>query len=118
MLYLVSLEALEPQPEGYLSLFTMKKGDKVVPSVSHYLTLKEEGKLLAGGHEAARKAAHFVLEAKDHADVYEILRAFPFWSTCKWEVIPLVSFEHHVEIVKGRMERTGSPAVEKVASVA
>jgi hypothetical protein len=95
MLYLVEYEATAAgsptTPQQAIELL-----DKlIVPTLDN---LAKDGKILAGGVFVGARAGIFVVSAKSHDEVTELVRALPAWGVWNWKVTPLESFAHRAEI--------------------
>jgi hypothetical protein len=95
MLYLVEYEATAAgsptTPQQAIELL-----DKLI--IPTFDNLAKDGKIRAGGVFVGARAGIFVVSAKSHDEVTELVRALPAWGVWNWKVTPLESFVHRAEI--------------------
>ena len=97
MLYLVEFKANEAgvpsNPEQAIELLEQL----IVPSLE---SLAADTKIRAGGLLVGSRAGVFLVAAKSHDEVTELVRALPAWGVWGWKVTPLESFTHRAELEK------------------
>lgn len=97
MLYLVEFKATEAgaptSPEQAIELLE----NLIIPSLDK---LAKEGKVRAGGLLVGARAGVVVVAAKSHDEVTQLVRALPAWGVWHWQVTPLESFAHRVDLEK------------------
>ncbi len=69
----------------------------IVPSLEN---LAKDGKIHAGGLLAGARAGVFIVGAKSHDEVTELVYALPAWGVWHWKVTPLDSFAHRADLEK------------------
>jgi hypothetical protein len=69
----------------------------VVPSLEK---LAKEGRIRAGGLLVGARAGVFIVEARSHDEVTDLVRALPAWGVWGWKVKPLESFAHRAALEK------------------
>ena len=97
MLYLVKFEATGAgAPTTHEQAIELL--DKlVVPSLEK---LAKEGRIRAGGLLVGARGGVFIVRAKSHDEVTELVRALPAWGVWHWKVKPLESFTHRAGLEK------------------
>lgn len=63
----------------------------IVPSLD---ALAKNGKIRAGGVLVGARSGVFIVGAKSHDEVTELVRSLPAWGVWEWEIMPLESFAH------------------------
>lgn len=94
-LYLVEYEATAAgsptTPQQAIELL-----DKlIIPTLEN---LAKDGRIRTGGVFIGARAGLFVVSAKSHDEVTELVRALPAWGVWNWKVTPLESFAHRAEL--------------------
>ncbi len=95
MLYLVEFKANEAgAPMTRDQAVGLLEG-LIVPSLD---ALAKNGKIHAGGLLVGARAGIFIVGAKSHIEVTELVRALPAWGVWEWDVTPLESFAHRAAL--------------------
>ena len=99
MLYLVEFKATEA---GKGAPTTREQAIElleklIVPSLEN---LAKDGKIHAGGALVGARAGVFIVGAKSHDEVTELVYALPAWGVWHWKVTPLDSFAHRADLEK------------------
>jgi Muconolactone delta-isomerase len=97
MLYLVEFEATDAGAPTSREQAIELLDKLIVPSLE---SLAKDGKIRAGGVVVGARAGVFVVGAKSHDEVTELVRALPAWGLLHWKVTPLETFAHRVDIEK------------------
>jgi len=97
MLYLVKFEATGAGAPTTREQAIELLDKLVVPSLEK---LAKEGRIRAGGLLVGARGGVFIIEAKSHDEVTEIVRALPAWGVWNWKVKPLESFAHRADLEK------------------
>ena len=109
MLYLVTMEMIDPgllfPPEKVPSMLN----DLVLPSLDTLAKMVKDKKVVAGGVLAGQRAGAFILEAASHDEVNRLLHELPFWGMMKMSVAPLESFESRAAYERQWVSRLGKP---------
>lgn len=103
MLYLIKGEAMSSipgQPELMVPMFE----NMILPSLKTLTNMEREKKFVGGGI-TGRRALAIIMEAPSNDDVHRWLQSLPFWGLLEWKVIPLVSFQTHLDGVTGGLQR-------------
>ena len=95
MLYLVEYEATAAGSPTTAQQAIELLDKLIVPTFEN---LAKDGKTRAGGVFVGARAGVFVVSAKSHDEVTELVRALPAWGVWNWKVTPLESFAHRAEI--------------------
>ena len=85
MLYLVEFEATEAGAPTTQEQAIELLEKLIVPSLE---SLAKDGKIHAGGILVGACAGVFIVGAKSHDEVTELVRAFPAWGVWHWTVTP------------------------------
>jgi hypothetical protein len=97
MLYLVEFQANEAgtptSPEQAAELLDQL----IVPSLE---SLSTNGNIHAGGLLVGARSGVFIVAAKSHDEVTELVRALPAWGVWDWKVTPLEGFDHRAGLEK------------------
>ena len=97
MLYLVEFKATEAKPPTTREQAIELLEKLIVPSLEN---LAKDGKIHAGGLLAGARAGVFIVGAKSHDEVVELVYALPAWGVWHWKVTPLDSFAHRADLEK------------------
>ncbi|TDJ70753.1 MAG: hypothetical protein E2O38_10160 [Proteobacteria bacterium] len=97
MLYLVEFKATEAKPPTTREQAIELLEKLIVPSLEN---LAKDGKIHAGGLLAGARAGVFIVGAKSHDEVTELVYALPAWGVWHWKVTPLDSFAHRADLEK------------------
>jgi muconolactone delta-isomerase len=54
--------------------------------------LEAEGKILAGGVAAGKRAGCFIADVSSNDELNALLQGLPFWGLLKWDITPLQNF--------------------------
>jgi hypothetical protein len=96
-LYLVEFEATQAGAPTNREQ-TIEQLDKlVIPTLE---SLGKDGKVRAGGIAAGTLTGAFVIEAQSKDEVTALVRALPAWSLMQWQVTPIDTFAHRVDVEK------------------
>ncbi|MDQ3835255.1 MAG: muconolactone Delta-isomerase family protein [Actinomycetota bacterium] len=93
MQYLVTMDYVDPGPLLPLDQFAAMGRMAVLPGHEAIISLKSEGKILAGGFPVGERAIAFIIEADSPKDLDSLLQEIPFWGIVKTKVTPLQAFE-------------------------
>lgn len=77
----------------------------VVPTFEALKRLRAEGTIVAGGPTAGAMAFAFVLRARSHEEVDDLLSPLPLWSRMQTTITPLSTFEHRDQLTRSRLEK-------------
>ena len=106
MIYLVITDrggqAFPRSPEDLELLF-----DQLVDTLEILSKLKARGKILAGGMPAGQRKHTFIIEAESNNEVTELVQRLPLWIEHKWEIIPLETWDHHLDFITQYREELG-----------
>ncbi len=97
MLYLVEFKATEAKPPTTREQAIELLEKLIVPSLEN---LAKDGKIHAGGALVGARAGVFIVGAKSHDEVTELVYALPAWGVWAWKVTPLDSFAHRADLEK------------------
>lgn len=97
MLYLVMFEATEAGAPTTREQAIALLDKLVVPSLEK---LAKDGRIRAGGLLVGARGGVFVVAAKSHDEVTDLVRALPAWGVWNWKVKPLESFAHRADLEK------------------
>jgi len=97
MLYLVEFKATEAKPPTTREQAIELLEKLIVPSLEN---LAKDGKIHAGGLLVGARAGVFIVGAKSHDEVTELVYALPAWGVWHWKVTPLDSFAHRADLEK------------------
>ena len=97
MLYLVKFEATEAGSPTTREQAIELLDKLVVPTLEK---LTKEGRIRAGGLMVGARAGVFIVAAKSHDEVTELVRGLPAWGVWNWKVTPLESFAHRADLEK------------------
>ena len=97
MLYLVEFKATEAKPPTTREQAIELLEKLIVPSLEN---LAKDGKIHAGGALVGARAGVFIVGAKSHDEVVELVYALPAWGVWAWKVTPLDSFAHRADLEK------------------
>ena len=97
MLYLVEFRATEAGAPTTREQAIELLEQLVVPSLE---SLATAGKIRAGGLFVGSRAGVFLVAAKSHDEVTELVRALPAWGVWGWKVTPIESFAHRANLEK------------------
>ena len=97
MLYLVEFKATEAKPPTTREQAIELLEKLIVPSLEN---LAKDGKIHAGGLLVGARAGVFIVGAKSHDEVTELVYALPAWGVWAWKVTPLDSFAHRADLEK------------------
>ncbi|MGZ8430404.1 MAG: muconolactone Delta-isomerase family protein [Candidatus Deferrimicrobiaceae bacterium] len=97
MLYLVEFEATEAGAPTTRDQAIELLDKLVIPTLEK---LAKDGRIRAGGLLVGARAGAFVVAAKSHDEVTELVRALPSWGVMGWKVTPLESFAHRADLEK------------------
>ena len=95
MLYLVKSElkgALPCPLEQWMELLL-----KEMETETGYL---KQGKILAQGDFAGRKGSCYIYDVESNEELHKLLGQLPTFSFIDWEVIPLLSREQNLKLIK------------------
>ena len=101
MLYLVEFEAEAGAPTSRDQVIGLLS-TQVIPSLE---SLSKDARIRAGGALVGARAGVFIVAAKSHDEVTEMVEALPFWGFLRWKVTPLESFGHRVALERKVVER-------------
>ena len=106
MLYLVTtdhfLQGSPREPEQSKLMF-----EQVMTSIEILAKLEAEGKILAGGVPSAQRKHVFIIEAESNDEVTQLLQGLPVWMEHRWEVVPLETWETHLDFLTNLKEQLG-----------
>ncbi|MGZ9196327.1 MAG: muconolactone Delta-isomerase family protein [Candidatus Deferrimicrobiaceae bacterium] len=97
MLYLVEFEATEAGAPTTRDQAIELLDKLVIPTLEK---LAKDGRIRAGGLLVGARAGAFVVAARSHDEVTELVRALPSWGVMGWKVTPLESFAHRADLEK------------------
>ena len=97
MLYLVEFEATDAGAPTTREQAIELLDKLIVPTLEK---LAKDGRIRAGGLLVGARAGAFVVAAKSHDEVTELVRALPSWGVMGWKVTPLESFAHRADLEK------------------
>ena len=97
MLYLVKFEATGAGAPTTREQAIELLDKLVVPSLEK---LAKEGRIRAGGLLVGARGGVFIVGAKSHDEVTDLVRALPAWGVWTWKVKPLESFAHRADLEK------------------
>jgi hypothetical protein len=100
-LYLVEFEASEAGAPTTRDQAIELLDKTIVPSLE---SLSKDARVVAGGLYVGARAGAFVVNAKSHDEVTELVRALPCWGVWSWKVKPLESFSHRAGLEKKVVE--------------
>ena len=107
MLYLVEFKATEAGAPTTRDQAIELLEELIVPSLEN---LAKDDRIHAGGLLVGARAGVFIVGAKSHDEVTELVRALPAWGVWEWKVAPLESFAHRAElekkVIQGLREQT------------
>ncbi len=93
MQYLVTMDFVDPgpllAPQQLLGMYRTA----VLPGHETLISLRSEGKILAGGYPVGERAIAFIVEADSPKELDSLLLEIPFWGITKTKVTPLQDFE-------------------------
>ena len=93
MQYLVTMDFVDPGPLLPPQQFAAMVRAAVLPGHEALISLKSEGKLLAGGFPVGERAIAFIVEADSPKELDSLLMEIPFWGIVKTKVTPLQDLE-------------------------
>ena len=106
MIYLVITDrggqTFPRSPEDLELLF-----DQLVDTLEILSKLKAKGKILAGGMPSGQRKHTFIIEAESNNEVTELVQRLPLWIEHKWEIIPLETWDHHLDFINQYREELG-----------
>lgn len=105
MLYLVEFKANEAGVPSNREQAIELLEQLIVPSLE---SLAAEAKIRAGGLLVGSRAGVFLVAAKSHDEVTELVRALPAWGVWNWKVTPLESFTHRADLEKKVIKDLGA----------
>ena len=97
MLYLVKFEATGAGAPTTREQAIELLDKLVVPSLEK---MAKEGRIRAGGLLVGARGGVFIVGAKSHDEVTDLVRALPAWGVWNWKVKPLESFAHRANLEK------------------
>lgn len=97
MLYLVEFKATEAGAPTTREQAIELLEKLIVPSLEN---LAKDGKIRGGGLLVGARAGVFIVGAKSHDEVTELVRKLPAWGVWAWKVTPLESFAHRADLEK------------------
>lgn len=98
MLYLVEFETIESGAQASGGQAAVELRERlIVPSLERLANnpMIDAGGIVLGGH-----AGVFVIEARSHDEVFEVVRALPAWGVWDWKVTPLQGFASRAALEK------------------
>ena len=66
--------------------------DVMLPSFSILIELEKKKKIIAGGLPVGDRSFVFIVEAKSHDELDQMLRQLPMWGELDWDVTALQTF--------------------------
>jgi len=93
MQYLVTMDFVDPGPLLPPDQLVGMYKTAVLPGHEALISLKPEGKILAGGYPVGERAIAFIVEAASPKELDSLLLEIPFWGITKTKVTPLQNFE-------------------------
>ena len=66
--------------------------------------LEAEGKILAGGVAAGKRAGCFIADVSSNDELNALLQGLPFWGLLKWDITPLQNFGYRAAQDRQRAE--------------
>ncbi len=102
MLYLVEFQATGAGAPTSREQAVELLEQLIVPSLE---SLSTNGRIRAGGLLVGARAGVFVVAAKSHDEVTEIVRMLPAWGVWDWKVTPLESFAHRADLEKKMLQQ-------------
>jgi hypothetical protein len=109
-LYLVEFEATEAGAPTSRDQAITLLDQLIVPSLEN---LGKDGRIRAGGLLVGARAGVFVVGAKSHDEVTELVRALPAWGVWHWKVTPLDSFAHRADVEKKAVQKLRAAAPDR-----
>lgn len=102
LLYLVEFAATEAGAPTTRDQAIELLGGLIVPSLE---SLAADPKVMAGGLRTGARSGAFIVAARSHDEVTEMVRALPAWGVWGWTVTPLESFAHRAGLERAVVER-------------
>jgi hypothetical protein len=93
MQYLVTMDFVDPGPLLPPDQLVGMYRTAVLPGHEALISLKSEGKMLAGGYPVGERAIAFIVEVDSPNELDSLLLEIPFWGITKTKVTPLQNFE-------------------------
>jgi predicted alpha/beta-hydrolase family hydrolase len=102
--YLVIGEATEVgyQPPNEMAQFIEQA---IIPSIQTMAKMENDKQILGGGIYAGGRVGVAIVEAKDNAEVSNLLQQLPFWGALKWTVTPLDTYSERLEQIQEQVAR-------------
>ena len=96
MQYLVTEDLIDPgallPPDQLVGMMRQA----ILRYLDALITLKSEGKIIAGGVPVGERAVVFIVEAESNEELDSILQSLPLWGLAKWKVTPLENLESRI----------------------
>lgn len=101
MLYLVKFKATSAGSPGTPEQALPLLHKLIIPTLEK---LAKEERIQGGGLFVGARAGAFVIAARSHEEVTELLRSLPAWGVLDWKVMPLEGFAFRAEMEKKMVE--------------
>ncbi|HEX8987636.1 MAG TPA: muconolactone Delta-isomerase family protein [Rhodocyclaceae bacterium] len=97
MEYLVKMAYVDPGPLLGPDHSAQVVESLVVPSFKKLAELKASGKIRGGGAVSGARAAVFIVDVADNAELDQLLLSIPLWRIVKTDATPLQDFSKRSE---------------------
>ena len=78
----------------------------VLPTLGALQTLRDSGRIIAGGPTLAAVGFSFVASAESPQDLEEMVTSLPLWPRAQTRVVPLGTFEWRAAAIRERLQKT------------
>jgi muconolactone delta-isomerase len=93
MQYLVTADLIDPGPLLPPDQLVGMMRQAILPSLDALITLKSEGKIIAGGVPVGERAVVFIWDVDSNEELDSLLQSLPYWGLVKIKATPLENLE-------------------------
>jgi hypothetical protein len=103
--YLVTMNFVDPGPLLPPQQLVGMMRQAVLPGHEALISLRSEGKIVAGGYPVGERAIAFIAEADSPKELDSLILKIPFWGITETKVTPLQEFEDRRELDRENTEQ-------------